>query len=174
MNCNHCGAPLVEGAAVCDKCGAAVMANPVEIKAHENVALGFIGALVGAIIGGASIVLLSQIGYVAAISGLLTAVCTLKGYELLGKGLSKKGIVICVVLMILTPVVADWLDWGLWLYKDLSAYGASYFECVGLVSTFLADGSIAMADYLKNLGILYLFVALGGFGTIRSAFKGNK
>lgn len=171
MNCNHCGAPLVEGAAACDRCGAAVAVNPVEVKAPENVALGFVGALVGAIIGGASIVLLSQLGYVAAISGLLTAFCTLKGYELLGKGLSKKGVVICAILMILTPFAADWLDWGLWLYKDLSAYGASYFECVGLLPTFLADGSIAMGDYLKNLGILYLFVVLGGFGTMKSAFK---
>ena len=60
-------------------------AAPAEIKAPENVFLGLIGARVGARLGGASIILLSQLGYIASISGVILAFCTLKGYQLLGK-----------------------------------------------------------------------------------------
>ena len=68
MNCNHCGTTLAEGAVTCSVCGAAVQ-NPgaAEVVVKERVALGILGALIGAIIGGASIVILSHLGYVAAI-----------------------------------------------------------------------------------------------------------
>ena len=57
-----------------------------EVRAPENVPMGMIGALLGAVLGGASIILFSQLGYIASISGVILAFCTLKGYELLGKG----------------------------------------------------------------------------------------
>ena len=67
MNCNHCGTQLAENAVVCTVCGTAVAnaGNPVEAPVKERVGLGILGALVGALIGGASIVLLSRMGYVA-------------------------------------------------------------------------------------------------------------
>ena len=142
-----------------------------EIKEPENTALGIIGALVGAILGGASIILLSQLGYIASLSGWALAFCTLKGYALLGKGISKKGVVICAVLMLITPFVADWLDWGLVLYQSAAEYGVSYLDCLMIIPEFLADGTITMGEYLKNLGMIYLFVVIGGFYTVKEAFK---
>ena len=58
---------------------------------------GVVGALIGSLLGAASIILLSQLGYVAAISGVIMAVCALKGYELLGGKLTKKGVIISAV-----------------------------------------------------------------------------
>ena len=63
----------------------AEMPGSPEVKAPENMVLGILGAIVGALIGGASIIGLSQLGYIASISGLILAFCTLKGYELLSK-----------------------------------------------------------------------------------------
>ena len=174
MNCEHCGSMLEAGAQKCAVCGTAVtapVAVPAEIPARENFVMGMIGALVGALIGGASIVLLSQLGFVASISGFLLAVCTLKGYELLGKRLSKKGIVFCILLMIVTPVIADAFDWAIVIMEAYSAYGATFFECLSLVPVFLADGSIEMGSYLSNLGMLYLFVVLGAYGTIKNVLR---
>ena len=148
-----------------------VSENPAEIAAPENILLGIIGALVGAIIGGLSIVLLSQMGYVASISGVVLAFCTLKGYELLGKALSKKGIVICIILMVLTPFIADWICWALVVMEAWADYGVTFTEAFVTVPLLLQDGTIAMADYLKDLGMLYLFVVLGGFYTVRNALK---
>ena len=142
-----------------------------EIKVSENVALGLVGALIGALIGGASIIGLSQLGYIASISGVILAFCTLKGYALLAKGISTKGVILCAVLMLLTPFVADYLDWGILIYKELGAYGFTFAECLKLIPEFMADGTIEMGEYLKNLGMIYLFVIMGGFYTVKNAFK---
>ena len=54
-----------------------------------------------------------QLGYVAAISGAIMAVCALKGYELLGGKLTKKGVIISVVIMIVMTYVGDRVDWAI-------------------------------------------------------------
>ena len=138
---------------------------------RENMALGFLGALGGALLGGASIILLSQLGYIASLSGVILSVCTLKGYEMLGKGLSRKGIILCAVLMLVTPFVADWLDWGIMVYRELKPYGATFAESLAMLPTLMADSVITMGEYLKNLGMIYLFVFIGGFYSLKSVFK---
>lgn len=70
----------------------------------ENLAGGIAGALIGSLLGVVCIVLLSQLGYVAAISGVLMAVGVLKGYEKLGGKLTKKGIVISMIIMVYDPM----------------------------------------------------------------------
>lgn len=144
---------------------------PAEVKAPENVLLGLIGALVGAVLGGASIILLSQLGYIASISGFILAICTLKGYELLGKRLSKKGIVLCVILMIVTPFVADWIDWAIFLMKDYPEYDLTLVDSCIMFGELMAEGYVDMFEYVKNLGMIYLFVILGAFGTLKNVLK---
>lgn len=142
-----------------------------EVRAKENVVLGILGALGGALLGGASIIGLSQLGYIASISGFILAFCTLKGYELLAKGRSTKGMVICVLLMLVTPFVADWLDWGILVYRELADYGVTFGQSLQLLPEFFADGTIPMGEYFKNLGMIYLFVIIGGFYTLKDALK---
>ncbi len=148
-----------------------VQENPAEVKAPENVFLGVIGALIGAILGGASIILLSEMGYVASISGVILAFCTLKGYELLAKGLSKKGMVICIVVMLVTPFLADLLGWGIVIQRDLPELGAGLLEAMLLVPALIEAEVIVLSDYLMNLGMVYLFVILGGFYTAKNFIK---
>ena len=137
----------------------------------ERVLLGTVGALIGAAIGGASIILLSQLGYIASVSGLILAFCTLKGYKLLAKTISIKGVVICTALMLATPFAADLLDWGIMAYRELGNYGYTFTDCLMLLPEFFKDGTIPMGEYLKNLGMIYLFVVMGGFYTLKDAFK---
>lgn len=151
--------------------GGMEMPGTPEVKPAENVVLGLVGALIGAAIGGASIIGLSQLGYIASVSGLILAFCTLKGYAILGKGMSAKGVILCALLMLVTPFVADYLDWGILVYKELGSYGFTFTECLQLIPEFMKDGTIAVADYFKNLGMIYLFVIMGGFYTIKNAFK---
>ena len=146
-------------------------AAPAEVPAPENFLLGLIGALVGAILGGASIILLSQIGYIASISGFILAICTLKGYELLGKRLSGKGIALCILLMIVTPFLADWIDWAIYLMRDYPEYELTIVDACIAIAGLMAEGYVDMAEYLKNLGMIYLFVVLGAFGTLKNVLK---
>lgn len=179
MTCPKCGTPTVPGASFCEHCGQALnqqrepQQNPVPVQKKENMVTGIVGALIGAALGGGSIILLSQLGYVAAISGLILAVCTLKGYELLGGRLSGTGIVICVVLMLATPYFADRLDWAIVVMNSFSDMGVTLGEAYGMIPMLIEEEAIAMADYLKNLLMIYGFVLLGAFSTLRGAIKKN-
>ena len=145
----------------------------VEIKNKENVALGIVGALVGALIGGASIFLFSKMGYVASLSGFILAFCTLKGYQILGKGMSAKGLIVCVALMLVTPFAADWIYWTSMVQEAFADFGIGFPEAMELLPELLAGEEELRGEYVKNLAMLYLFVVLGGLASVRDAVKGK-
>ena len=144
-----------------------IQGNPEITEKQENVILGIIGALIGGLLGGASIVLLDQAGLVAAISGVILAICTLKGYELLGKKLSTLGIIICIVVMLVTPYFASRVTWALAIAQEFQWEFGDAFKYVHDVVNELE----LQADYWKNLLYVYAFAALGGFTTVKQAFK---
>lgn len=154
----------VENAPVSEPAVAAVPQKP------ENVLTGVVGAIIGAVLGGASIVLLSQLGFVAAISGVILAVCTLKGYELLGGQLSKRGIIICCVLMAITPYIADRIDWAIIIAQTFADEGVTLGMAFAAVHDVIAESDM-LVDYFTSLGMVYLFVVMGAFGTLKGLFK---
>lgn len=144
-----------------------VQGNPELETKQENRAMGLLGAVLGGILGGASIVLLGQLGYVAALSGVILAFCTLKGYDLLGKGMSKQGILICVLVMLITPYLADRVDWALVIARDLGmSFGDAFAYVHDIVGVYGLED-----DYTTSLLMVYGFTALGAFTIIRQAFK---
>ncbi len=170
MNCPKCSNPLASNATFCEHCGNAVTQRVSEPdQKPENVLAGVIGALIGAALGAGAIILLSQLGYVASISGLILAVCTLKGYELLGGRLTTKGIIISIALMLITPYLADRLDWAIVI---MNAYtGVTFGEAFALIPDLIEEGIIEQGEYIKNLLMIYGFAALGAFGTLAKTIK---
>ena len=79
----------------------------------ENIVAGVVGAFLGSLIGVVCTVVIGQLGYVAAISGLIMAVCALKGYELLGGTLSKKGVAVSAVLILAMTWFAHQASWAI-------------------------------------------------------------
>ena len=137
---------------------------------QENLALGILGALLGGILGGAAIVLIGQMGIISAISGVVLAFCTLKGYELLGGKLSKQGIIVCLVVMLIVPYFADRISWTLVIMEELQLQFGDAFKYVhDVVEEFELQ-----ADYWKDLLFIYAFTALGAFGIVKQAFKQKK
>ena len=167
MNCSKCGATVTDGVERCENCGFPI--KPVQKR--ENTATGFVGALLGSLIGAGCIILLSQLGYIASISGFVLAICTLKGYELLGGQLSTKGIIISIILMLMMPYFADRVDWAIVIAQEWADYGVTFGQAFAVVPELLADGSIEMFDYIKNLLMIYGFALLGAFATLRNALK---
>ena len=144
-----------------------IQGNPEINEKQENMILGILGALIGGLLGGASIILLGQLGLVASISGVILAFCTLKGYELLGKKLSTMGIIACVVVMLIVPYVADRVSWALVIMEEFQwAFGDSFLYVHELVEEYGLQ-----ADYWKELLFIYAFAALGGFSFVKQAFK---
>ena len=131
----------------------------------ENVVAGVVGALLGSLLGVLSIIILSRLGYVAAISGVIMAVGVLKGYELLGGKLTKKGIVIGVIIMLVMTYVGDRLDWAIVIYNELGDY-YSFFDCYRLLPIMLEEEMIEMGSYIGNLVLIYIFLLIGAVPSI--------
>ena len=174
MNCNHCGTTLPEGVSVCTVCGTPVQAasaGPEILPVRENVGLGILGAIGGALIGGASIILLSRLGFIAAISGFLIAFCTLKGYELLGKKLSNFGIIICILVMLAAPMIAFVFDEAIFLVKN---WNMGFGDAMEFIIESIKSGLITFEEIMERVGKVYLFAAIGAVGIIINAFQKNK
>jgi hypothetical protein len=167
MNCTKCGAPVSEGTKRCDQCGFPI--KPAQKK--ENVIAGIVGALIGALLGAGCIILISQLGYIASVSGLVLAICTLKGYELLAGKLSGKGIAISIVLMLVTPYLADRIDWAILIMQEWADYGVTFGEAFAIFPELLKDGTVEMGVYMKNLLMIYGFALIGAFSVVRNSLK---
>lgn len=85
--------------------------------------------------------------------------------------MSGKGILICVALMLLTPYIADRMDWAIFIMQEWADYGVTFGQAFTVVPELLADGSIEMFAYIKNLLMIYGFALLGAFSTLRSTVK---
>ena len=182
--CQTCGTPGPTDACfvgggylrLCPNCFAALqrsstVANTQKSRKKENVLGGIVGALLGSVLGVACIVILSQLGFVAALSGMVMAVCTLKGYELVGGKLSKKGVILCTVLMLVMTYVGDRVDWAIVIARELEADFATAFQAVPLL---LEEELIEAGSYWGNLALLYIFVLLGAVPTSFSILKNQK
>ena len=136
----------------------------------ENILAGVVGAFLFSLVGGILWFVLYQVGYLAAISGLIGVVCAVKGYTFFAK--TKDESVRCVIISIITTVIVLAISWYLCVafdiynvYQEWFAAGEvdftyTFFESVQVVPYFFEDSEILIA-YLKDLGLGLLFAGLG-------------
>ena len=181
--------PMHPGAVFCENCGhthaapeannqpaAEVNSQPaaeLRVEPKENVVAGFVGAVIGALLGAASIVLIGQLGYISAISGLILAFCTIKGYDLLAKRRGAIGTVICILLIAITPYFADRLNWAI-VFRQEVFTDATISEVFAVIPDLVKDFPEVAAEYWKNLSVTYIFALLGAVGIFRSMFGKKK
>ncbi len=139
-------------------------ANEEHKAKPENVPFGIVGALLGSLAGVLAIVIIGQLGYVAAISGLILAVCTVRGYEKFAGKMSYTGIFISIAVMIAMTFFGNRMDWAVFIMRELEV---GIFEAYSLVPK-LADESM----YTSNLIMTGFFALIGSLTTIISVFKG--
>lgn len=140
-------------------------------KKRENIIGGIVGAFLGSVIGILCIVILGQMNRVAVLSGIVMAICTIKGYELLGGKLTKKGVAISVVMMIVMTYLGSCIDWGITIARELDT---DIFTGVELIPELLAMGVIEKASYIYNLVLLYVFTLVGVVPTIYASLQQRK
>lgn len=146
-------------------------APALEVKG-ENIVLGIVGAVLGALVGAALIVILDKIGYVASISGVVMAYLSLFLYTKFAGKLSVKGIIVCIVIMIITVFVTEWLLYSFAFYKELKPYGYTLGDIVKGLPQLLELGEIK-GNFITNILMLYGFTALGAIPQIKSFTAGN-
>ena len=142
--------------------------NQVYDHQKESILAGTVGAFLGSLIGGIVTLVIAQLGYVAVAAGIVMGVCTIKGYELLGKRLSKVGIAISVFFMLVMMLVAHQFDYAIQLAK---AEGVDVFTAFTYLTEYIFNGNEVHISYWTNLGLLLLFTGAGAVGTIISVLS---
>ena len=160
--CSHC-AQQVEGELIEKK---------QEIRSNKsNLITGLVGAVLGALIGCAVYFFAWQLGYVVAIAGLITAVCAFKGYEMLGKALDIKGVLICIVVLLFAVYFANRLAWAYDAYSELKEY-LSFSDCFRHIKDLIEAAELT-DRYIMDLVISYVMTVLGSIGSVINAFKAS-
>ena len=161
---------------VCENCFESLGVASTQIKQQRSTTgsyvSGAIGAILGGIIGIIPWVLLGLLGYISALSGIVMAILSFKGYQLL-KGKQSKGMLFIIigVLLVFTyfGVIASEVALA---YEDFSYFGFGVFEAMGFVTafSFLADFSES-APLWGNIALGLLFAGAGSFGYLRKIKK---
>lgn len=150
----------------------ATLAAQEKAQKKENLIGGIVGAFFGSLVGILCIIIFSQMGRIAAISGVVMAVCTIKGYEILGGKLTRKGIVACILMMLVMTYMGDRLDWAIMIMREVGTdWGIDFATAFQLVPQLLAEDVLDSGSYWGNLVILYLFTIGGAIPTITSIMK---
>lgn len=151
---------------LCDDCKN--MITNQEDEVIENSPKGIIGALAGALIGGAAWVLVSQLGVIASIVGYLIVYLSIRGYEMLAGRISKKGLIICVVCSVLALIAAEYVCLGIEI-MDLVSLN-NIFNAFSMIPYFLSFSEVA-GVVLKDVIIGLIFMAIASFQLVSKINK---
>ena len=133
-----------------------------------NVFLGAVGALAGAIIGSVLWILIGQVGFIAGIAGYVIVAGSVKGYQFLGKRVSRKGIVMCVIFSVCVILAAAYLSLGITIYRELKDdYWITLSESIKLVPDLLGDSEVRN-EFLLNLAVGYGLAIFASFSFVKS------
>lgn len=186
--CAICGDTMVQSSCysvngtyhyICDTCAQQV-SNSLQEKQQSicsqksQLLPGIIGAFLGSLIGVIVWVLIYKLGYIASLAGFISAICAFKGYELLGKCLDKRGVIISVIMAFVMIFFANQIAWAWELYDVFTeyGYGYSFFDCYKILMPFISENGLT-GDFITELIIGYGLTVLGCFKTVISTFKNS-
>lgn len=161
--CNDCAAKIE---------GALIDRKQDILSQKSNLAMGIVGALIGSLIGCVVYFLVWQLGYIAAVAGLITAVCAFKGYEMLGGVIDRKGAIACIIVIIFAVFFANQVVWAYDIYKAFKEDGFTFFECFRVIKLVVDEAELT-GQYYGNLVMAYLLTAVGCFKTVMDVFKSS-
>lgn len=170
--CHSCGMPdagvceILSGDTVFrlhDSCAAgmedAIKEEQEAKRASGSLALGTLGAILGAVVGVIPWVAVYCFGYMASALGLLIGICARKGYELLkGRETKTKGIVI-LVCVLLAVILAEFVGIVAANFADAKEAGMTLGETVEFVYDWIVTDGLSAV--IRELAIGWLFALLG-------------
>lgn len=139
--------------------------------AHENPALGILGAVLFSLIGIAAYFILYQLNFIAGICGFIIFSLALLGYsKLSGRKNSKKGVIIAVIVTLIAIFAAEFFCITYEIFKE---FEVSFIEAIRLTFPVIVLPEI-LPSVIRDLLIAYGLSALASFTAIRSAFANAK
>lgn len=138
---------------------------------HENILGGIAGALLGSVIGAVLILLLAQLGRVSVLLGWVMSIFTFKGYTLLGRKMTKKGMVLCTLIVLGMTYIINRMDWAILASTQL---GVSIFTAFQAVPFLLREGAIEFSTFTFNFLMLLICTIGGAIVEIYAALNNGK
>lgn len=132
---------------------------------------GVVGSFLASLVGVIVIVVVGQLGYVSAISGIVMGLAVIKGYEWLGKKLTKKGIVAASIIMLVMTYFAYQLDFAISIARWAEVSILDGFTAIPYI---LESGDLDVTEYYMELAKLYLFTLVGFVPTLIGAIASAK
>lgn len=157
---------------LCKTCADSAIAKLQDSKnTKNNYLLGFLGSVLGALVGSVLWIIIGLLGFIASIAGAAISYCAFKGYSLFKGKLTKKGIVLNIVAIIIAFIFAQYIG----LYFDFKeAIAGADFGLYLMFTPVLFSDSEFLLGLLPNLGLGILFIALGASTSISNNFKAAK
>lgn len=150
------------------------MLNPVKEQTNEHFMAGLVGAFLFSLAGVAVWILIYQLGFIASIAGLVTVICAIKGYEIFGKVLSLKGLIVSLLITIVMIFVSGYICMAFDIYSAFKGQiSITIFDALRSVKGFLTEEEVRSA-FIKDLAMGYGLSLLGSFRYIANAFKALK
>lgn len=159
---------------VCSECSAKVQSDlqrrQEAVKSQKsNLVPGLIGAVIGSLIGCALWILIYKLGYIAGIAGAAIGVCALKGYEILGKHLDRKGVIGSVIVMFVMIFFANKIAWAWEIYDVYKGDGFTFSEVYRVTDEIISYSELT-GRYYMDLVIGYVLTLLSSYRNIMNAF----
>lgn len=131
---------------------------------NENKVLGTVGAFLGAALGIAVWCLLGRIGIIAALGGYVICMLTFGGYMVLGKDVSKYGIILSIIIVLASVYIATRLNWAITLqnaFDEELGYDLSLWDSFKNIMDYVKLAGVTNKFYL-DLYAGYGLTVLGG------------
>ena len=141
----------------------------------SNIITGVLGAFLGSIISCTLwIVLYNQnLDYIAGLSWVVRiaiGIIALKGYELLGKCLDIKGVIITFLIIVVMIFLTNKLIWSLDVYKIYKDYTWTFIEIFNELDMILKHHELT-SSYYTDLITTYVFTIIASVRFVIIKFK---
>ena len=182
--CQNCGAETgndvlsVEGMPyiLCSSCSMDVENSIEETKAEikskkVNYIGGLVGAFLGSLIGVVLWVVIYQMGYIAAVSGLAFAICSIKGFEKFGGKLNLIGVITSLVVAVGMLYVAENIAFAIEIYNQFSVeFGITFFDAYQSIGEFMLEPEISRSVF-SDLAMGYFMMLIASISPVIQTFK---
>ncbi len=157
---------------LCPKCAESVI-NKVEQekKTHKNYVKGFFACLLGALIGSVLWILIGALGFFASIAGLAISICAFKGYAIAKGKLTRFGIVLNVIAILIAFIFAQYSVLFIQISKEIENLTIPGFLAITPV---LFSSAEFLKALLPDIGFGLLFIFLGAYRTVLNNLKSAK
>lgn len=156
----------------CDDCfNDTIEEYKIQIKKYkdikENVILGVIGAIIGALPGLIIFLVLDYLNFSSFFASLVIMLGSAYGYKWFAKTLKEKGLVISLIIGFIIIILSNEISNAYNLYIEYSSlYKINLFDAYKAMPYYITNSEVFRSSYIQSLIITIIFGIIGSLSNI--------